>query len=1143
MYFRLLIPLDWCKIMRITCNQLILALGLACVSYAHSGHSQQILDLKVTASFQQTTLENVLATLESQTHVKFVYSRNVINTDQLVSMNFRKASLGEVLDRLLTPGEIAYHVISDRVVLSRRVPTQTGDVRPTYLPPTNLAFDENLPLVSPDHTVRGRVIDENGEGLPGVSIIVKGTQLGTVTNETGVYTIAVPDQEAVLIFSFVGYMSREVAVGSRSEIDLELEPDVTSLQEVVVVGYGTVKKGDLTGSVSSIKPEDLERLPVTNVNQALQGRAAGVQIRQTQQSPGGGLSIRIRGISSIQGNTEPLYVIDGIIGGDINTLNPQDIASLEILKDASATAIFGANGANGVVLVTTKRGDIDKSVINFNSYIGLQKVERTLDLLNLREFAEVDIARRQLLGQEQLFDLNNLPKETNWQNEMYQTAPMQNYNLSASGGSQKVRYFVSANYIDQQGVAVNTNYSRFNLRTNIDANINNRLKVGTKVGLSTDKRAQMTGEETGTLSRNKSPIFLATFLSPAISPYDENGLLVPEIEYATVSPDFPAWFENPIHQSKNIIDRGKSTAISGSVYAEVELAKGLKFKPSFNFTLSNGKSTYYKPSTVITRYLGNRNEATVSSNDGFRWNTDMILNYEKRINDDHRFDVLGGFIVNKTYRENMSSTVRDFALDIFEYHNIGAGSNILNVGTGMSEKQQLSYIGRINYTFKDKYLLSFNSRYDGSSVFGVNNRWGFFPSGALAWKLSEEDFIQNLGIFHDLKARGSFGISGSEALSPYASLARLSSGPSYIINGQQVIGYRPSSIAVPDLSWEETAQLDIGLDASFFRGRLGITADFYRKNTSKLFLNVPIPRTSGVRSVTRNTGSLQNTGWEFHVNAAVSRGTLTWDSDLNLSFQRQKVTNIGSASEIRLDVAVENFTTAQVIRVGEPLGAFFGYRNDGIWQTGDLAGVDNVPSQFGVSVMPGDLKYVDQNGDGDITPDDRIIVGYALPKFFGGWNNTFRYKNFDASLFMDYVYGNDIFNVNRVSSMLTVGHGTNKHRDFLDYWTPGNPSNTVPRLDYNQPNTAVNDYMIEDGSYVRLREITIGYTLPSKLATRLKLSRFRVYASASNLFTLTKYSGYNPDVNTYGNSSGIFNVDYGSYPMYSTYLLGFNLSF
>lgn len=1140
MYFRLLIPLDWCKIMRITCNQLILALGLACVSYAHSGHSQQILDLKVTASFQQTPLKEVLVKLESQTNVKFVYSRNLVDTEQRINMSFKKANLGEVLDRLLSPSGIVYHVVSNRVVLSKRAVQMSSQVLPGYYPSDPAFFEETLPTsIFVEQIIKGRVVDEKGEGLPGVSIIVKGTQLGTVTNETGQYSIRIPDQNAILTFSFVGYLSQEVVVGNRTEINLEMVPEISSLQEVVVVGYGTVKKSDLTGSVASVKPEDLERIPVTNVNQALQGRAAGVQIRQTQQQPGGGLSVRIRGISSIQGNTQPLYVIDGIIGGDINTLNPQDIESLEILKDASATAIFGANGANGVILITTKRGSADKNVINFNSYLGMQYVHRRLDLLNAEEYIRIDRERRDLFGQEQVFSPTNIPHNTDWQDEIFQTAPMQNYNLSASGGTQKIRYFASANYIRQEGVVIDTDYSRFNLRLNLDAQINNRLKVGTRIGLSRDNRGRMSGE--GELNR-ESPTILATFMQPVLSPYDAEGMLYPELEYVTVPPAVSR-IQNPIHYSKYLIDRDKATAITGTVFSEINLMEGLKFKPSFNFTLNNGKSTYYKPSIIFTNSLGYRNEARVSTSDGYRWNSDMVLSYEKSFSKDHNFEILGGFIVNKLYRESLGSAVRDFALDVFDYHNLSAGSNILDISTGMSEKQQLSFIGRVNYAFKNKYLISINSRYDGSSVFGINNRWGFFPSGAVAWRLSEEEFIQNLRLFNDLKLRASYGISGSEALSPYASLARLSSRPSYIINDQQVVGYRPSSIAVPDLSWEQTAQLDIGLDASFWSGRLTLTADYYKKNTSRLFLNVQLPLTSGVGAVTKNTGSLQNTGWEFHISAAPVRGALTWDTDLNVSFQRQKVTNLGSTPEILLNVGLEGFSNAQVVRVGEPLGAFYGYPNDGIWQTSELEGLGTVPMQFGVPVQPGDLKYIDQNGDGDVTSEDRRIIGYALPKFFGGWNNTLRYKGFDLSLFMDYVYGNDIFNVNRYHTMMTIRHHTNKHRDFLDYWSPTNPSNTVPRLDYNQPANALTDYLMEDGSYFRIREITLGYSIPTSVVSKIKLNRLRVYMTASNLFTFTKYSGYNPDVNTYGNNTGIFNVDFGSYPMYSTYLVGVNVGF
>ncbi len=998
------------------------------------------------------------------------------------------------------------------------------------------AFQENMRTIS--GTVKDATTDDP---LPGVSVQLMGSNRGTITDGNGKYSLDIPEQTGHrLVFSFIGYDPQEVAIGGRSVVEVNLQVADIALQEVVVVGYGVQERSNLTGAIASVKSEDLARIPITNVNQALQGRAAGVQIRQSQQQPGGELSVRIRGISSIQGNTDPLYVIDGIIGGNINTLNPQDIQSLEVLKDASATAIFGANGANGVVLITTKRGEPNKNTLNFNSYVGMQHVNRRLDLLNAREYAEIDIERRNLIGQQQVYDINNLPADTDWQDLIYQTAPIQNYNLSASGGTDKVRYFASANYIEQQGVVVNTDYTRFNLRMNLDAQMSERVKVGVRMGLARDNRGRMNGE--GQLN-DDSPASGATLLAPVLSPYNSSGMLLPEIQYNTIDLNTYGVMQNPLHYSQYLIDRSKSTAISGTTFAEIKLIDGLTFNPSFNFTLGTGKGTYYKPSRIFENSLGYRNEAKLSSSDSYRWNTDMVLNYRKEISEDQNLEVLAGFIVNKSYNESMNSTVRDFALDVFEYHNVGAASTIVGVGSGMSEKQQLSYIGRVNYSLHNKYLFSFNGRYDGSSVFGTNNRWGFFPSGAVAWKLSEEDFIQDMNVFSDLKLRGSYGISGSEALSPYASRARLSSGPSYIIDGVQVVGYRPSSIAVPDLQWEETAQLDIGLDATFFGGRLGLTADYYVKNTSKLFLSVPLPRTSGVGSVVKNTGSLRNSGVEFHIHGAVSTGKLQWDTDLNFSFQNQEVTDIGSASEIILNVGLEGFSNAQIVKVGEPLGAFYGFPNAGIWQISDLSGAAPVPMQFGVEVKPGDLRYIDQNDDGDVTADDRMIIGYALPKVFGGWNNTFRYKGFDASLFFDFVYGNDIFNVNRYHSMMTIQHFANKHRDFKDYWTPENPSNNVPRLDYNQPSNALTDYLMEDGSYVRLREVTVGYSLTPSILSGLNISRLRVYASATNLFMLTKYTGYNPDVNTYGNNTGIFNVDFGSYPMYSTYLLGVNVGF
>ena len=1060
------------------------------------------------------TITQVIEEIERQTDYRFIYRDNFLNAAETVNLAVETENVESVLPGLLEQLNLNY-----------------------------ILFENNLIVITPQDSglkqgtkITGKVTNANGDPLPGVNVVVQGTITGAVTNLDGEYTISVPNDNAVLEFSYVGYLTEEFPVEGKSTINISLVEDIQALDEVVVVGYGTVKKSDLTGSVASVKAEDIERVPVTGVDQALQGRAAGVQVTKNFSQPGGDISIRVRGITSIQGNTSPLYVIDGLVGGNINTVNPTDIESIEILKDASSTSIYGARGANGVVLVTTKSGSKGTNNITFNSYYGWQKVYNKLDLLNAREFAEISNKINVALGNDPLFDLSNVPNNTDWQDELYRTAPMQNYNLSAAGGKEELNYFISGSYIQQQGIVPNTNYDRYNLRLNLDSKINDRVQVGTRIGFSRYQRDRLQNEYD---SDDHGPISAAIQLAPTLSPYDENGNLLPEAELDEVA------IPNPLHFQKYYTDFNYANDIAGTTFANIKISEGLTFKPSINYQLGMWRQNRYKPSNVYDFNLGYRNEADVSTNNTYSWHTDLILNYNKSFNV-HTLNLLGGFIATQNGGESINSLVQDFAIDVFEYNLLSAGANIQNVNSGKWEKQELAYIGRVNYSYKSKYLATLNGRYDGSSIFGEDKKWGFFPSASVAWRLSEEPFIQNLGLFHNLKIRGGYGISGSEALGAYASLAKVRSGSStgYNLGTETVVGFIPSALAVPDLQWEETAQLNIGLDASFFGGRLGIVADYYDKETTKLFLDVPLPRTSGVESITKNTGSLNNSGFEISLNTVIFDGTFKWNSDLNFAYQEMEITDLGSEEEIIHGRVGGNIKLGNIhiMSLGQPLGAFYGFATDGIWQESELVGVETPPTQFGNEVEPGAVKYIDNNNDGNINDDDRQILGYGLPDFFGGWNNTFAYKAFDASVFMQYTMGNDILNVNRWRLMSVNSVDRNKLSDIKDHWTPDNQSNTVPRLGYQEPKV-VSDRLLENGSFLRMRELTLGYTLPSNLTSSIRITRLRIYGTITNVFTITEYTGYTPEVNNYGSSLDRFNVDNGSYPSYRTFFIGVNLGF
>ncbi len=1089
---------------------LFLLLGL--MQVAANSYSQVT---RLNLELQNVTIREVLQSIESQSKYRFAYSSGFVDLDHKVDVSVKDKTINEILQSLFDGTKIRYE-IQDRMVML-------------------YANDENT-AAQQTRTVSGKVTDSSGAPLPGVTVILKNTMQGTVTDVNGDFMLSNVPPNGVLVFSFVGMKTQEIPVDSKTVINVMIQEEAFGIEEVVAIGYGTVRKSDLTGSVSSVKAETLEKMPVTNLSHALQGRASGVQVRQTQPQPGGEISVRVRGVSTIMGDPDPLYIIDGVIGANINTVSLTDVESIEVLKDASSTAIYGSRGSNGVILITTKSGKTSRSSVEFSSYRGWQKVANKLDMLDAYEYAKWMNELQVNAGKSEWWDLDNLPETTDWQDEMYSVAPMENYNLSFSGGGENTTYFLSANYLNQEGVIENSGYKRYNIRLNLESRVSNRLKVGGNMSLSHARKNNFVNEG----QDGKSIINLVLSIPPTNSPYDENGNLVNSFQRKTTSGY--ATDVNYLFNQAHITDFRVSADITGNIFADFEILEGLEFKPSINYQLTSRKSNYFCPSTVYRSPA--YSNASVSTSDAYSIQADMLLSYVKSFNDTHHFNVLGGFTSSKYSSESVSASGGEFALDLYEYHLLSSGTlNRMGVSSGLSERSRLGYFGRVNYDYKKKYYLTLNGRYDGSSIFGVDSKWGFFPSGAVSWRLSEESFIKNTGLFEDLKLRASYGVTGSEGLNPYSSHARLSVSTVGIINGNKTTSYYPGSIAVPDLKWEETAMLDIGVDASFWGGRLNIVADYYKKKTKDLFLNLPIPMTSGVNSVTRNIGRTKNEGFEFGANAVISQKKFGWTTDINFSTEKMKVTDLAGIPSMVMGQI--NIVDVHIVQVGESIGSFYGYDTDGIWQTADLESLSVIPKQDGVPVQPGNVKIIDQNGDGDITSDDRTIIGNAFPKVYGGWNNTFTYKGFDATFALNFVYGNDVYNFNYFWNARMVGTVYNRLKTVLDYWSPENPSNSTPRLNYRFPYPSLNckNFHLEDGSYLRLQEVTLGYSLPSKVLSKLKMNKFRFYVQATNLLTFTKYSGYDPDVNITGNSNSLYGIDWGSYPNVTTFLIGLNLGF
>jgi len=1001
---------------------------------------------------------------------------------------------------------------------------------------------QTQPLIN--SSLRGTVVDsKTKETLIGAVVHIQGTTHEVSTDKNGAFSFVTGQKfPYTLIVSFIGYEKATVVV-NQSPVVISLKESFNQLNDVVVVGYGTQKKADLTGSVASISESEFKKTPVTSLDNGLRGRASGVQVTSTSNQPGGGTTIRIRGSNSVNTGSEPLYVIDGFpIYNDNNTfssgvisgpktnalalINPNDIVSIEVLKDASATAIYGSRGANGVVLVTTKKGQAGSDKIEFNSYVGIQKVAKTLDVLNATDFARLvnEANGSQVYTDAQIASFG---EGTNWQNEVFRDAPVQNYQLGISGGDQKTKYAISLNYFDQQGVVVNSGFKRYSARFNFEKKVTDQLTFGSTVTASRTGGNQVlsaTGGGEGTIG----VVAAALSFSPILPVYSSPGVYTLENNRGIA-------MSNPVATAKEITNESFTNRTLANVFAELKIVKGLSLRSSVGADLLNNKEKYYAPRTVLAGYtvqgLGRVGALNTNS-----WLNENTLSYTNTFGK-HSINALGGFTIQKNTSENIISSASGFVNDNLKADNLGAGAVINSPITTVNNFSLLSYLGRVNYAYANKYLLTLTARVDGSSKFGANNKYGFFPSGSVAWKLSEEDFIKELDVFSALKVRASYGKTGNQEIASYQSLAGLTSF-SYIIGDKVVKGFAPGNIPNPDLKWESTAQTDFGLDAGFFNNRLNVTLDAYSKKTTNMLLYINVPWSTGFSSALQNLGSLENKGLELALNANIVDKGLKWNANFNISWNKNKVLDLGSVSQI-LTGEINGYLKISdpiVIQPGQPLGSFYGYVSDGIFQN-----AAEVAASAQKTAVPGDRKYVDLNGDGKIDANDRKFIGNAQPKFFGGMSHDFSYRSFDLGFSVNWVYGNEILNSTRAELDLPTGQKNSSQR-VVNRWTASNPSNTIQRASLNRA-FLFSDALLEDGSYLRLNTVTLGYHLPSKAAKTLGLSNLKVYASALNLLTLTHYTGYDPESNQSGQNNILRGIDSDSYPNARTFLVGLNVGF
>ncbi|MCF8302955.1 MAG: TonB-dependent receptor [Bacteroidales bacterium] len=1003
----------------------------------------------------------------------------------------------------------------------------------------------SLGVLAQQKTITGKVTQkENGSPLPGVTVYVKGTSNGTITDADGEYSLDVSPEAKVLRFQFVGMKTIDKQIGTKATINAVLESDQISLEEYVVVGYGAVKKSDLTGSVTSIKTEKLEKIPVNSMDQKLQGQSAGVRVTQTSAQPGGATSIRIRGGNSIMAGNEPLYVIDGVpVTGNtdliswtnspnqngLSTLNPNDIESIEVLKDASATSIYGARGANGVVLITTKSGKSGDDKITFSAYSGFQEKANSIDVMNAEQYAR--------LYDEAGINANpnytpaypnpeSLGAGTDWQNEIYRQAPMENYELSVSGGNESTKYALSGNYYDRKGIIHGSDFERYSFRANLEKDVSDKLKVGNHLTISQSNSETVSSDTPGGFF--PGVVNTSMIISPVLDIKDENG------NYTLTDPVADAWLNNPVAVTRQVEALNHVKRLLGDVYAEYSIIEGLKLKSSFGIDILSQTVDMYTPRTI---YEGSWNDgqARYATNNNEMYNFENTLNYNRQFNEEHSLNALLGFTYQERDNRAFIDVATGFPNDVLSYYGIENAENMPKIYTGFNKSSLISYFSRANYSLKNKYLLTLTGRLDGSSKFGKNNRFGFFPSAAIAWRMSEEDFIKDLDIFSNLKLRASYGISGNERIPNFRYIRTIAS-ILYYLGESPASGFAPDQPGNNNLKWETTRQLDVGFDMGFINNRLTITTDYYYKKTFDLLYYADLPWSTGFNSYLKNIGELENEGFEFAVHSDNFVGEFAWSTDMNISTNRNQVLDLnGKELFINNDQYKLKIGNWSVIREGEEMGSFYGWEADGIWQS------DEAEQATAYGAQPGDFKYIDQNNDGKLNEEDRKIIGHALPDFRWGLTNSFSYKNFSLDVFVQGVQGNEILNANRFE--LESGNGlTNASIDMLDRWTPENPSDKYPRANRNADYLHMSDRYLEDGSYIRLKSISLSYDLPQNLLKSAKIKGARIYITAKNLLTFTDYTGFDPEVSHFGQDNTRVGYDFGAYPSVKSYILGLSIN-
>ncbi|MBD2757055.1 TonB-dependent receptor [Spirosoma validum] len=1084
-------------LMKFSAIQLFLILICASLGVAFDGHGQELMSRPVTLKVDGQRLRVVLSQIEQQTTARFVYSSKTINVNQPITLTLTDKRLNEALTELLKPLKLTYRIVGGQIVLEADAESHSQVVNP---------INESV-----DRAVTGTVNDEKNAPLPGVSVVVKGSARGATTDANGKYRITVPDGAgATLTFSFVGYQSQDVVVGNQSAINVSMVPDVSALDEVVVIGYGAVRKKDLTGSVVQLKSEQLKEVPTANVLEAAQGKIAGADITRSSGQAGAGVNIRIRGNRSIGGNNAPLIIVDGIQYNNLEDINANDIETMDVLKDASSIAIYGSRGANGVILITTKKGKSGKPDISFNAYSGISQVTMYPKAMDINGFRDLKREAWRAAGAwkspaddpsifTNVAEYDALQKGiwTDYQNELIHNGLQQNYQVGIRAGSDRLKSYVSVDYFNEKGILKLDELKRYTGRLNVDYTITDWLKVGLQSQLTYYNQ-----------SVRRDPLNQANKISPLGSLYDANG------NFNFIMLDGQT--ANPLSDEQpNVFNNGiLTTRILSNGYIELTPIKGLTLRSTVGVNLASIRNGAYSSPKSIDRSLTGKSLATYNASNSTSLNWENVVTYQRTLGQ-HAFTLTGiaSYIDNKS--DNVTASGVNQLLPSQLFYSLGSATEEIKINSAYSQNDLISFATRLNYSFRDRYLVTLTAREDGSSKLAPGNKWTFFPSAAFAWRIIEEKFMQGVKGLSDLKVRASYGIAGNDPSGPYATqttLTRLAFG----FDEVPVPAYTFSrNVGNALLGWELSNTTNIGLDFGLFNGRLNTSIDYYDTRTSDLLLDRGLPPTTGVTTVKQNIGKTRNRGIEVTLGSTnIRTPNLSWTSNVTFTKNKEEITELVTGGN---DIGNGWF-------IGQPINVFYDYEKQGIWQTSEA----DQAAKLSPTQLPGEIKVKDQNGDGKIDAvNDRIILGNNRPKWSGGFDNTVKFKGFDLNVFL-YARVGQMINSDRSARFDAQGVGNSTAG--LDYWTPENPTNAYPRPNKNGGLKYLSTLGYVDGTFARIRNITLAYNVPATLLRSKVIRGVRVYVTGKNLFTFTKLD-YDPER---GGSE--------NFPMTKLYVLGLNVN-